>query len=148
MIVRVARFGEGHGRAKPGSLTLGADYVALAIEINPGRPHLVRVITDEGERHAALFELADFEIVDGHPSAVWSISQSDGDVSLAPATWGADSFWDDFYGDASEPKALAAIGDDRLAAVRLFDAAVAAMHVEAGLPWRNAPPVSSDIRAR
>jgi len=147
LIVRVVACGDRAPRPIREWLTIGAEYVALSLEVSSPRGASVRVITDEGGRSAGVFALGDFEIIDGRLSSLWTVRQRNGQLSIEPTAWD-EEFWTDFYMDWPGPKALTAMANDRRSAIELFDDAVREMHAEAGRVWRNAPPIASDIRAR
>jgi hypothetical protein len=118
-------------------LTVGREYVALAIYTNLAatRPSVsIVVITDEGGRDFAFFDLGNFEVTDPRPSGLWRVAFDGRDLSIEPEPWAdVPSFWEVLNGDIPVVQVL---GDHapQMNATRRFDSVVRELHAEAGVP--------------
>jgi hypothetical protein len=143
VIVRLAQYGEGPRSAKPGWLTLGAEYVVVTLRFaKNGQAALIEVVPDEGGVQLASVDLGDFEVIDGRASASWLLTEDESGWSLAPESWSEPGIWDDYFMDNVEPRPLASIGAGSQAAAHLIASQIAEMHAEAGRQWPNAPALS------
>jgi hypothetical protein len=111
MIVRCTRIIDDTGRpsADHPSVSVGKEYVVLAMEAIPGRGMFLRVLeniaVDRGHAlYAILWPAAMFEVVSSRVSARWcvkiTIIGGGGHVEIAPDTWLRDGFWDDVIEDS------------------------------------------------
>ncbi|MFE3776318.1 hypothetical protein [Streptomyces sp. NPDC059122] len=96
---------EGHEqsvRQGAGVLRQGQVYVVLEVYCQSEGPNYFRIEYRRGEI-PPLFDSRLFEIVDSeiHPS--WTISTEwDGSLTIAPAAWHKDGFWDEFMNHSPE----------------------------------------------
>lgn len=86
-------------------LTIGKQYVILAVEIYPGKDVLYRMVGDNPDKSPALHNSSQFEIVSGKLSSNWIVYQfKDGTLILSPKAWQSLGFWEDCYD--GDPAAL------------------------------------------
>lgn len=120
---------------KSAYLTIGREYVVLAISVYLGVPSpqtKVQLLTDVGGRVHGMFDLADFEITDDRPSRFWRVRFADSHLLIQPELWMAPWFWETFHNDGP----AVPVPD----AVERFDKAVRALLEEAGAVWKDEPP--------
>lgn len=80
------------------ALRVGGEYVVIEVTARPeGSPRL-RLFTGAND-DPAVWEALDFEVVDGTVPPNWSARIREGGyLSLAPAPWLADGFWEHYFG--------------------------------------------------
>jgi hypothetical protein len=104
-------------------LTLGNEYVVLAIQMSVGLSPQLRLVTDRGDEGA--FDASLFVVIDDRPSSRWRAAiDADGSVEFGPATWLTADFWAHFYDDTPGPRG---VGDADETYKNLVDTEVAAM---------------------
>jgi hypothetical protein len=139
MKVRATRLRDPNGMKLGDSpwITPGREYLALAVTVGE---HCARVavITDEGGRVHAWFDLVDFEITDSRPSSMWRIGFRNGELAMAPESWSTPGFWEDVADNADRAFAVGESGPDRDVIDR-FDETVRSMMAEAGMAWTGDP---------
>lgn len=106
MIVRYVKERGYVGPARDPSLTLGAAYIALAIEFRPtGQGHDI-CIQRESDGTPVLFPLALFEVVDPRIGSGWCLfDMGDSYFRLMPEEFGGD-FWDRFNDGDTEAERI------------------------------------------
>jgi hypothetical protein len=71
---------------------------------------MVRIIADE-QTTPALFDLSDFEVVDGILPSNWIADSSDETFELTPKSWTEPGFWERFFD--GDPEALNTFRNER-----------------------------------
>lgn len=91
--------GDRHGS---GFLTVGAEYVVLAVEASPSEGVRFRILDDRGST-PGLHYAAEFDLVSDNVPSNWRIAVGVGGSSaafeLAPEPWLQPTYWVDFFGD-------------------------------------------------
>ncbi len=86
-------------------LSIGKEYVVLAIEIYPGKDILYRLVGNNENKRPALYDASQFEVVSDKIPSNWTIHQLKcGLLDLSPKAWLTEGFWENFYD--LEPEAL------------------------------------------
>ena len=85
-----------------GFLTVGAEYVVLAVEATPSEGVQFGILDDESST-PGLHNAAEFDLVSDHVPSNWRIAVGAGGspaaFELAPEPWLEPRFWLDFFGD-------------------------------------------------
>ena len=85
-------------------ISVGKEYDAFSIFSDNGRIEL-RLVGDDPL--PALFDISDFEVVDGSIPASWSISQvGDSGIEIAPSSWLGCNFWERYFDGDEEAVAM------------------------------------------
>jgi hypothetical protein len=86
-------------------LTVGAEYLVLAVVAEPGGRVVLRLIDDQG-RSPSVWDARLFSTTSARIPAAWDIRVDDrGVLTLAPAAWQRPGFWEAYFD--GDPDAVA-----------------------------------------
>lgn len=95
--VRLVNSVSGEPEARSPWLTVGSEYVVLALSVVPGRNVTFRLIGNDG-RTPALFAASQFEIIRGNIPSVWEVQiEEEGRLEIGPRPWLRPGFWEDYF---------------------------------------------------
>ena len=83
-------------------LTIGKEYIVLAIEVYPTKNYFL-LVDDSSNQAPHLHDAKQFEVISHHISSNWRINKGDLDImTIAPEAWQDPNFWEKCYdGDPS-----------------------------------------------
>lgn len=83
-------------------LTIGKEYIVLAIEIYPAKNYFL-LVDDSSNQAPHLHDAKQFEVITHYIPSNWQINTGDLDImTIAPKAWQDSTFWERCYdGDAA-----------------------------------------------
>lgn len=95
--------GQEEARLKNGWITIGKEYLVLAIEISPSRPPWLRIIGDDSGQTPGLESSHQFETVCTRLPSCWQARlDHTGGLDIAPVRWLRPGFWEDYFNGHAE----------------------------------------------
>lgn len=89
------------------SLTIGKEYLVIALEINSEKRLFYRILNDDPRGDSALYESSQFKIVSDIIPSNWRVTQHEaGTITFSPSAWRVLGFWEDFYEYNPEAKKI------------------------------------------
>lgn len=99
-------------------LTVGKEYVVLAVSILPERGAMFRIVGDDGHT-PALFEACQFAVTATDIPSIWKVqSGEDNGLEFGPSSWLRRGFWEDYFDGAQNAR-----GDFDVARASIIDEA-------------------------
>lgn len=89
------------------SLTIGKDYLVIAMYINPKEDVYYRLLDNDPDGRSALFDASQFNVVSDVIPPNWRVTQNKtGTITFSPLAWKVPGFWEKFYEYDPEAKKI------------------------------------------
>ena len=80
------------------SLTIGKDYLVIAMYINPKENVYYRLLDNDPDRRSALFDASQFNVASNVIPSNWRVTEHEtGTITFSPLAWKVPGFWQEFY---------------------------------------------------